>query len=303
MKKIIFFNTYHIGDVFLPMSYIENIVKSNQDVEFYYWCVEGHSFFKNINIKFITNFTAEDFFSFNKNVITIKDNFIFINTWIGSFWADNDFKDLPVGECEILKKYPIFERICTKLNLNFTLKKEDIFFKMPFVDIASTLTWFELNKNFKKIFYFNYLARSGQIQPINSLHEHEIVINTLADKHNNHIVLVPDNITPTKKNIINCEHVFNIKRSPTSEHLIQLHNIANLCDYAVYVDTGGCFLFANKNSIASFSKKILLTTGSSARYGQFLNNASNYVYNKNCIQQIHCNNMHDAITELTNIIQ
>lgn len=303
MKKIVFFNTYHIGDVFLPMSYIQNIVESNPDVKFYYWCVEGHSFFKDINIQFATTFTAEDFFTFNKNVITIKEDFILINTWIGSFWADDNFKDLLVGECEILKKYPIFKKICTKLNLNFTLKKEDIFFKMPLVNIDSALTWFESNKNFKKIFYFNYLARSGQVQPINSLHEHEIIINTLADKYNDYIVLVPDNIIPTKKNIINCEHTFNIKRSSTSEHLIQLHNIANLCNYAVYVDTGGCFLFANKNSITSFSKKVLLTTGSSTRYGQFLNDASNYVYKKNCIQQIHCNNMHEAITKLTNIIQ
>jgi len=302
MKKILFFNLYHIGDVYLPMSYIQNIVESNPDIEFYYWCIEGHSFFKDINIKFASNFNAEDLYPIKFSVITNKKDFICINTWIASFWEDPGYKDLPVGECEILNKYPIFERICSNLKLNYTLKKEDIFFKYPSVNIDAALPWLENNKNVKKIFYFNYLARSGQIQPVTSQHEHEQIINILADRYRDYIILVPDNILPTRNNIINCEQMFNIKRTYTSEHLLQLHTIANECDYAVYVDTGGCFLFANKDFINSSCCKLLLTTGSSARYGKYINDASNFIYKKDFIRQLYCNNAQDAIDNLTNTI-
>jgi hypothetical protein len=303
MKKVLFFNLFHIGDVYLPMKYIQNIVESNPDVEFYYWCIEGHSFFKDINIKFASNFNYDYFYPINNTVVTIKDDFICINTWISSFWNDINYKDLPVGECEILNKYPIFERICKNVNLNYTLKKEDIFFKYPFIELELASNWFNENKNSKKIFYFNYLAHSGQVQPITNHYEHELVINSLADKYKNYIILVPDNITPTSSNIINCEHKFNITRSTTSEHLMQLHTIANMCDYSVYVDTGGCFLFANKDFINSSCKKLLLTTGSSARYGKYLNDACNFIYKKDLIQQLHCNNVHDVITSIFNNIE
>jgi len=302
MKKILFFNQWHIGDVFLVMSFIQNIVKNNPNIEFYYWCEEGHSFFKDINIKFASNFKKEDFQPFYNTVISNTDDFIFINTWIASFWADPEYRDLSVGECQILNKYPIFERICSKLNLNYTLQREDIFFEVPSANIELAIDWFDQNKNTKKIFYFNYLAGSGQIQPITNLAEHELVINTLAEKFNTWHILVPDNINPTKQNIINCQSQFNIRRTRTCEHLLQLHRIANMCEYAIYVDTGGCFLFANKKSFLSASQKILLTTGSSERYGRYLNEASNYVYKKDCVQQLHCNNVHEAVDNLTAIL-
>jgi hypothetical protein len=302
MRKILFFNNYHIGDVFLPVSFIKNIVASNPDVDFYYWCHEGHNFFKDINIKFAVDITHDILKPVEEIVESRHEDYELINTWIVGFWKDKKYKDIPVQECDLWYLYEDFKRVCELNNLNFTLNKKDLFFTMPKVDLRDVLPWFFANKNKKKIFYFNYLARSCQPQAIESMSDHENVINSLANHYPDRIVIVPDGISSPLPNVINCQEAFGITRSPSSEHLIKLHAISNMCNHVVYFDTGGCFLFMNEESLNTPNTKILLTREPSVKYGIELNKTSMLVNNRNCMELVNCMGAQQSFESIINII-
>ena len=110
--EICFYSMFHIGDVYFSSMFINLICKSNIDVNFYYYFINGHSFFENIqNIKSIQG--VEENYSgtlingqppeslldtkylqlLNHNnmqfagdkIITVNGtNFLFINTWCSS---------------------------------------------------------------------------------------------------------------------------------------------------------------------------------------------------------------------------
>lgn len=280
MRKIVFFNTYHIGDVYWMRSFVKNIVESNTDVEFFYWVPQGQAFFKDINIKFASHFDFSTFIPNNLRIITQLEDFTLFNTWVKSFWEDPDFNNHPVQECNIYDKYEIFKNVCSKLNLNFTLKIEDVIPKLPDTDIDYFLKWHDQTKQYQKIFYFNYLGKSGQTTSISTMQEHDIVIDTLAQIYKNSFIVVPSETKSSHTNVINCEKYFNVHLTPTCENVIQLHKIANYCNYAFYSSVGACFVLTNKETLEANNTKILLVAGESIKYANAINNACTHIYQR-----------------------
>lgn len=280
MRKIVFFNTYHIGDVYWMRGFVKNIVENNTDVEFSYWVPQGHAFFKDININFASQFNFSTFIPNNLRIITQQDEYTFVNTWVKSFWEDPGYNNHPVQECNIYDKYEIFKKICNNLNLNFTLKVEDIIPRLPDTDISYFLKWHEQTQQYQKIFYFNYLGKSGQATSISTMPEHDFVINSLSQTYKNSFIIVPGETNCNNTNVINCEKHFNIHLNPTCENVIQLHKIANYCNFVFYSSVGACFVLTNRDTLEASNKKVLLVAGGSVQYGNAINNACMQIHQK-----------------------
>jgi hypothetical protein len=302
MKNVIFFNTYHIGDIFWPLSFIKNIVENNPEYNFFYWIPQGHAFYNNLKINFANNINLQKLASVNLRVVTHFEDVTVINTWVRSFWEDPEYSDIPVGECNMYDKYYIFKRICEKLNFKFTLNVKDIIYSLPEVEINSFLEWNNNLKDRKKIFYFNYLGMSGQPTSIGNPHEHELVINTLSDKYPDRIIIVPDGTNVEKSNVINCQQAFNINRDVTCENVIKMHLISNYCDYVVYSATGACFVALNKQCLETQNKKIYLYAGDSRKFGDAMNSVTTKLLGRSFLQTIDCQGANGVLENLYNVI-
>ena len=87
MKKIVFFNHAHRGDVFLSRSFIEDIKKQINTEYFYshYW---GEYLLKDIDIKYLTIDSLPYMGNMNQHVSThVTDDTVYINTWIGNYFG------------------------------------------------------------------------------------------------------------------------------------------------------------------------------------------------------------------------
>ena len=91
MKKIIFFNHYHNGDIHYSREFVKDIIKKTNSTECYYYHFNKPNLLKDINIKH----NIPQYLDKQKQIIKISDN-IFINTWIGQCGAKYLTKDCSI---------------------------------------------------------------------------------------------------------------------------------------------------------------------------------------------------------------
>lgn len=77
MKKILFYNDWHNGDIHMSREYVKDLMSVLGQNEYFYYHTNNNSILSDIdNLKY-TN---------NKNITTDLN----INTWIGQFWRKNN---------------------------------------------------------------------------------------------------------------------------------------------------------------------------------------------------------------------
>jgi hypothetical protein len=277
IKKIIFFNNWHIGDHLFCKSFIEQFCELNKEFDISL-IISYNSFLfcdiKNLNIIMPSiniqytdnNFNGQlydpinniivnnnlyiyykniiDNFGKKKNYHIYNDEIIFINVWIGA--ADNFDFALSI-ECDLSKYNDYFNNIINIINIinNDGLKIKlinnlDMLPSIPYTNIDNFINYIAINKK-KTIFYYNYYPNSGQsFTNIN----HEYNIQSLSIKYNDYIICCAIKPEYNANNIIFIEQ-FGYNKDITCENVAKALYCAMNSDIVFSFDIGACFYYLN----------------------------------------------------------
>ena len=256
--RILIFNIAHIGDIFFSQAIVKTLCDSNPEQEFMLCQLYNYHLFQNIpNLKIIDD--MQDLMVQNhlraKKYIRMADDLIAINTWIGGY-----HELVPVMECNPLAIFDIFARTIQEINHEFGLSlmfdtNRSHLEKLPSLPYDRFEPFDSWKDRLQKdcIFYYNYHPQSGQHIPVQSDHEHSLIIRTLSETFPDKMILVPKRPIqiqddPWADNVISCEDVFGVHESLSCENVSQLAVIANSCEISVHYNIGACFYYLNKGS-------------------------------------------------------
>jgi hypothetical protein len=130
MKKIIFFNHFHNGDLFVSKEYVRDIISNLQNVNFEY---QHSNHFKTILDLKIQSVELEKFLS-PCDIIVEKEEKIYINTWLGCYKLKchglnelNFYSNaINFGVLHKIWNY-IFSELNKRLNSNLILNNKDFY--------------------------------------------------------------------------------------------------------------------------------------------------------------------------------
>ena len=272
IRKIIFFNDWHIGDHLYCKSFIKQFCELNKNFDISLMVVYNSFLFSdisNLNIIMPSNdieYTNNNFNGLydpinsinidnniykyyrniidtlgkNKNYHIYNDEIIFINLWIG---AANDL--IMNIECDLAKCNNYFNNIIhyninnSLLNINL-INNIDMLPSIPYTNIDVFLNYISNNKK-KTIFYYNYYPNSGQyFTNIN----HEYNIKNLSIKYKDYIICCADKPEYNADNIIYIEQ-FGYTKNITCENIAKALYCAMNSDIVFSFDIGACFYYLN----------------------------------------------------------
>ncbi len=299
---VCFYNMNHIGDIYFSSMFLNLICKSNSSVNFYYYFINGHSFFENIqNIKsiqgieenysgtLINGHPPENLLnptylqlliqnkmqSLGDKILTVNGtNILFINTWCVS---DN----LKHGDCDMASAIISYHNLIKTINSKYNLSLD---FKMnrP-IDLIEHIKQFshvdcETNKYNESeltnaIFIFNFVPRSLSFN-MNHLNH---VISQLS-KSNNIILSCYNSLFDNNPNIKFVDKDYNIRMTPSCKNLVDMWNIASKCKNVVILPTGSTWCFLHKLDVLRNNQILMF---SSDEYRNKLNNNINFILGEN----------------------
>ena len=321
--KIIFYNNWHVGDIFFAQPFIKNIVDyNNENFDYYFFCHYNDFIYTSV-IPNIKNIKYEnDFLEIVKNMNNYNyENFIYlneekillINTWIGSMsytWNKkqhilDNYKDY-LKECDLISYIK-----CYDITLNNILKEHNIQINycndiqlcypvLPDLNIDYFLN-FKKNIDKKIVFLNNYNPASGQKTSIKESYEFIDLIHFFIEKK--YVVLLPENnkeiLQYKVENKINDLYFmmdeFPIENNNISSSLYYMSTIGNHCDVSICFDVGRSLLYINKNfmdefkNLNNFNKKFHFSV--SDYYIKSL--IDNEIVPKNFVKYINANNCQD----------
>lgn len=327
--NIIFYNLSHIGDTFIVQPLIKQFCEANSDYNISVYTQYNWGIYKEIpNLKIINEEIQNYLYNLNENHIPehiinysdnnkqilnmlkhrdsqldflINDNFLYINTWYAT-WPDFLSETILNPIYLHVTFYKIINYINSKYNLSLKFIIPEIITPpiLPYVDLTDFISYKNNNIDKRFIFYYNLYPRSGQSLPVSN---HESIIEQLALKHKNSIIIIPIQINKKYDNVICTAELFNCMQVPSCDNVIKNVNIAMLCDYVISYDIGACLYHYNSKLNETF-KGIWYHIGkpeSSQYYNSiYLNDDHNRLYinenyktlytNDNKIKQILLNN-------------
>jgi len=235
MQSICFFNHFHNGDLYHSKPFVKDVM-NQVETDFYYFHSKDHKILKDLNIKraFVEGL--------NQNVQVLnKDDFVFVNTWIGSYF--NKYK----GECTLNFNMKMWNDIYQELNeiLGTNLKIKSIENYYPFVDfnyyILDNVDDYVYNNTNRKILISNGPGLSGQCEYNGDMAD---IIIELAEKHKNKTFITTQRIVHNKTNIVCTEDII---KSDTSD-LNEISYLSTFCDLIIGKNSGPfCFSFNCEN--------------------------------------------------------
>lgn len=257
MKNIILFNEYHFGDIFLCIELVRNLVKCNPHLKVSIMNTENcYYLYSNIsNIHSLLEPTK-----YNKNNISWEDrgNDILINMWCH---GGNTFKASNINILQQQKRLKlIIEEINKKhknINLKYTeLSKNKLIPNLKISKIPEKLEK-QINRNKKRIFYYNVNPRSGQY---NKNINHEKNISKLCNDFKEYSIIVPKKTDLNFPNLI-CLDKNGIEVQSNTENIAQYAQISRKCQHIIIFNCGACFpsLVDNNNKfyIIRFESSLL----------------------------------------------
>lgn len=333
---IIFCNFYHIGDTHFAQPFVKNIVKNNPNHKYYIFnhyntfCylnqinnikdINDYIDLKNkvSNILGIHNYNNIDHQYNNSEIInkceipkltpyftTIYNSdlkILLINTWIGCL-----LETYPILETNFISYSKSYHILTNNINITYNLNlihdisdNSDI---LPSIDKIYIESFINIkndayNKNKKVIFYYNYVAKSGQQFPINNEDEHNTIIKYLSLKY---IVIIPhknlylDNYIKENNidSIIFAEDLIFIDEYYSCRNLYYFSQMAYDSDISIYFDSGRNFLYANKNFINNPNDNIRIYFSNNIKYYQNINDPA--IIPKEYMQYIQVYNYNDIL--------
>lgn len=332
---IIFYNFLHIGDTHIAQPFVRNIIKNNPNNE-YYICHNYNTFSylneidnlkdinlyqeiknKMMNILSLDNIKNDEFNQCEKssiqeyptgsNISKIYDynsKILIINTWVGTLCKMEE-----IIECHLISYNNYYVNLINDINnlynLNIIYDNTVNIDLLPNINnlIIESFNNIKNSNNKKILFYYNYLARSGQNFPINNEDEHNSIIKYLALKY---IIIIPYKSsslhTYVKENnifsIIFAEDLININEYYSCKNLYYYAQMAYESDISIYFDNGRSFLYLNKNFIINNNNNLRLHFSNTRKFYENINDE--ILVPKNYINYIGVYNYNDIINYFEN---
>jgi hypothetical protein len=333
--KIVFYNNWHVGDIFFAQPFIKNVVDHNGGkFDYYFFCHYSDFIYTGI-IPTIKNINYENEFSeivkniknhnynYENYVYLENQNILLINTWIASMnyhWNKkqsvlDNYKDY-LKECDLISYIKAYEVTLSLIWQNLNIKIEycsDIELSypvLPDLNIDYFNDFKEKNKDRKLVFLNNYRPASGQRTSIQHSNEFIDLIDFLLKKES--VVLLPENDNEVLNYKLNNNMVdlyfmldeFPIEKNQISSSLYYCSKIGNECDISISFDVGRSFLYVNKTFMDEFkngkNKNIKFHFGVNDFY--FKNLIYNEFVPKNYATFINANNCQDIKNYLSSMI-
>lgn len=254
IKKIVFFNHAHRGDVFLSRPFVKEI-QEKINVEFYYFHYWGEYLLKDLNMGYDT---IEKLPSINQHVgHRILKDVLYINTWIGNYFSHSKPR---YGQCNLKSIYSLmYEEIYNLIRSTFQvdLKLNDILNYFPEVDysyfnIENIDLYLKQNES-KKVLLCNGPALSGQCEYNGDMKE---IVEVLSQKYPNVSFITTHKINFDAKNVYYTGDI--IKND--GPDLNEISYLSTFCDIIVGRSSGP-FTFSNLKDNIFDDKKSFLCFG------------------------------------------
>lgn len=257
MKKIVFFNHAHRGDVFISKSFVEDIQKQiSTDYSYaHYW---GEYLIKDIDINYLTIDSISHISKLNQHVSTyVTDDTVYINTWIGNYFGH--FPSSPYyGHCNIIATYELmYKNIYStlseifetelKLNPNIAYYVPDVKYNYFNTDPVND---FVSKDNNRKILFCNGPAESGQCEYNGDLLE---VIESISNKYKDITLITTHKLG---KDIDNVKFTGDIIKNSGSD-LNEISYLSEFCDIIVGRSSGPFVWCGTKKNIQNSEKSFL----------------------------------------------
>lgn len=253
MKKVVFFNHAHKGDVFISRAFLTHIIKEI-DIEFSYAHFWGEYLLRDMNVGYI-DIDKESILSDKFHVGNfVLDNILYINTWIGNYFNHSKSR---YGECNLKSTYElmyseIFECVRDKFKIDIQLKNIMEYF--PSIDYSyfkiDGIDKFIKDNNNPKVLLCNGPGLSGQCEYNGDMQD---IIRTLSEKYLNTTFITTHIIDCNNKNV---KYTGNIIQSNESD-LNEIAYLSKFCN-VIIGRSSGPFTFANiKDNIFDETKSFL----------------------------------------------
>ena len=242
MKKIVFFNYAHKGDIFLSRAFVQDIMKSFE-AEFYYSHYWGEYLSKDLGLEYIPIDQIPKVQHNNEHAHNfVIDDTIYINTWIGKYASV-----VTPGYCECTLKtlyslvYPeIFNFLSQQLNLNLQLKPIEYYLgckvDYSYYNIAPIDRFLEEEKR-KKVLFCNGPSLTGQCNYNGDLSE---IIDEVSDIHSDICFITTHNIELQKENVRYTGDIIGNE----GQDLYEISYLSKFCDFMIGRYSGP-FIFTN----------------------------------------------------------
>jgi hypothetical protein len=254
MKKIIFFNHAHKGDLCISRSFINQIIKE-LDIEFGYAHYWGEYLLQDMKVEY-SYVDGIPILSDKRHVGNfISDDILYINTWIGNYFRHSK---PGYGECTLKSTYDlvyteIFELIKNTFQINIELKNIMEYF--PHIDyshfkIDKIDQFIKNNNSRKRVLLCNGPGLTNQCEYNGDMGE---IIETISEKYSDIMFLTTHKINCDKKNI---RYTGDIIQSDQTD-LNEISYLSKFCDIIVGKNSGP-FIFCNtKDNIFDEGKSFL----------------------------------------------
>jgi hypothetical protein len=265
--KLIFYNTFQVGDSFIAQPFVKNVVDNNgNDFEYYYYLKFNYYPYECIqNIRNIQNYPSlvASFayfikqYGINNSVNYIPEHgILLINTWIATVGGRECD---PIGLINAYKL--ILNNIKTRYSINIKYN-DDITLAYPSISLEefdiTAFIYFKTQSVKKIVFLNNYKPTSGQKFILHTCNDYIEVIQSILN--NGYIVLLPESDEYIRNyfmtDVYFCgQFINNYPLDGTSKELYHRLKLCNTCDYSIYFDSGRNFLYFNREFIDAFKHK------------------------------------------------
>lgn len=254
MKKIIFFNHAHKGDLCISKSFINQII-NELNIDFGYAHYWGEYLLRDMKVEY-SYVDGIPILSDKRHVGNfISDDILYINTWIGNYFSHSK---PGYGECTLKSTYDlvytdIFELIRNTFKIDIELKNIMEYF--PCIDysyfkIDKIDEFIKSNNSRKKVLLCNVPGLTNQCEYNGDMGE---IIETISEKYLDIMFLTTHKINCDKKNI---RYTGDIIQSDETD-LNEISYLSKFCDIIVGKNSGP-FIFCNtKDNIFDEGKSFL----------------------------------------------
>jgi len=246
MQKIIFYNHYHNGDIFLSKPYIKHIMDLMPEVDFFYFHKNNQKIILDLNIK---QKNLNDFYINDNLQSFVENDILFINTHIGRY-----FPEIEDAECNWITTHKVYEKIYKTISEHFSVELKtknmrDYLYEVDyrFYDIPKNL-----NLDYSKTFIIsNGPVHSGQSN-LNSL---DFLIEYLANKYEDITFILTHKTNIAANNILYTDDLIETNGSDLNEivYIADKH-----CKYIMGRQSGP-FTFMGTDSILNNKNKVIFS--------------------------------------------
>lgn len=267
--KIIFFNTFHNGDLFFTKEYIRSIVNNNPEHKFFVICRQFYSIYSDIeNLEVLERPNDIDGHIKSADIdltkkYYIKDDALYINAMTA---INNGTAEKPSIKytCFIAKECmnQWFTDIINGAN-TLAVEPKLIFknlSKEEFIPtILTRLKFNDLHSRIKSslagpcVFYYNIHASGAQT----SFGDDDKNIESIASKYPSYTVIVPKETKIKMKNVLSL-YDLNIRETPDGKNLLINAYVASFCSIIVTKETGGALVVFNKDMMKSNTDQYII---------------------------------------------